>query len=220
MLKFNGNQWTKFLDNILNVIKPDLGIEDDKIAAHLYKMLIYEKGDFFLPHKDSEKEKGMFGTLIIGLPSMHSGGELLVRFDGKEKAISFDVSSKNYEISYAAFYADCDHEIKPLTSGYRVALVYNLVQQKGGKKIQLEPLEMHVAKLSEILKDDDGDDGMVPKIILLGHQYTPENFSLDSLKLDDRPKAEVLFRAAEQAGYYAKMCLVTSYVAGTPAYDG
>lgn len=219
-LKFKGNQWPTFLDGVLTAIKPDLGIENDEIAAHLYKMLIYEKGDFFLPHKDSEKEKGMFGTLVIGLPARHSGGELLVRFDGKEKIISFDTCSDNYEIPYTAFYADCDHEIRPLTSGYRVCLVYNLIQLKPGKKIQLEPLETHVAKLSELLKEDEKNNSLVPKIILLGHQYTPENFSMKSLKLHDRTRAEVLLRAAAQAGHYAKMCLVTSYVAGAPAYGG
>lgn len=220
MLKFKGNQWPAFLNRILHDIKTDLGIKGDTIAAHLYKMLIYEKGDFFLPHKDSEKEKGMFGTLVIGLPSTHSGGELLVRFDGKEKSISFDTWAANYEIPYAAFYADCDHEIKPLTAGYRVCLVYNLIQLKSGKKIQLEPLEQHAVKLSEILKDDEDNIGLIPKIILLGHQYTPENFSKDHLKLHDRARAEVLLRAAARAGYYAKMCLVTSYVSGSPASGG
>jgi hypothetical protein len=220
MLKFKGNQWPAFLNRILHDIKTDLGIKGDTIAAHLYKMLIYEKGDFFLPHKDSEKEKGMFGTLVIGLPSTHSGGELLVRFDGKEKSISFDTCAANYEIPYAAFYADCDHEIKPLTAGYRVCLVYNLIQLKSGKKIQLEPLEQHAVKLSEILKNDEDNIGLIPKIILLGHQYTPENFSKDHLKLHDRARAEVLLRAAAGAGYYANMCLVTSYVAGSPASGG
>ena len=80
-LHFNGQQWEKFLAKALAKIKPEMGIEDYEIEAHLYEMLIYEKGDFFLSHRDSEKEKGMFGTLIIGLPSPHRGGELLVRGD-------------------------------------------------------------------------------------------------------------------------------------------
>ncbi|MEQ6122454.1 2OG-Fe(II) oxygenase [Reichenbachiella sp. MALMAid0571] len=220
ILKFNGDKWVKFLHKALSAIKPDLGIEEDEITAHLYKMLIYEKGDFFLPHKDSEKEKGMFGTLVIGLPSRHSGGDLLVRFDGKEKVIKFDDCCDDGVMPYAAFYADCDHEIRPLTSGYRVVLVYNLIQLKVGKQIHLEPLEKHVTKLANLLKADANHTDMVPRIILLGHQYTPENFSTEGLKLDDRTRAEALLRAARQAGYYAKMCLVTSYKAGTPAYDG
>ena len=77
-LIFNGKQWTSFLDKVLDNIKPELGLENYAISAHLYKMLIYQKGDFFLQHKDSEKEKGMFGTLIIALPCRHEGGELVV----------------------------------------------------------------------------------------------------------------------------------------------
>lgn len=53
-LTFNGNRWSAFLDKIISKIKPELGLEDYTIAAHLYKMLIYEKGDLFLPHKDLE----------------------------------------------------------------------------------------------------------------------------------------------------------------------
>lgn len=218
-LKFSGNRWTAFLNDVLDTVKTDLGIENDHVAAHLYKMLIYEKGDFFLSHKDSEKEKGMFGTLIIALPSKHTGGELEVRFDGKEESIRFDNCSDNFEIPFAAFYADCDHEVKPLTDGYRVCLVYNLVQVKSGENLRIESLEKHVAKVSELLKVEEMNDNIDPKIILLEHQYTPGNFSVESLKLHDRIRAEVLVRGARQAGYYAKMCLVTSYIAGTPAWD-
>jgi Rps23 Pro-64 3,4-dihydroxylase Tpa1-like proline 4-hydroxylase len=113
---------------VLNRLKKDLGIESYEVKASLYKMLIYEEGDFFLSHKDSEKEKGMFGTLILGLPSRQTGGELLVRFDGKQESINFADATNNFKIPYVTFYADCEHEIKPITSGYRVCLVYNLVQ--------------------------------------------------------------------------------------------
>ena len=219
-LTFNGNGWDGFLKKALNHIKPDLGIEDYSISASLYKMLIYEKGDFFLPHKDSEKEKGMFGTLIIGLPCKHTGGGLLVRFDGKEECVDFAEATGHFKMPYTAFYADCEHEIKPITSGYRVCLVYNLVQEKAGKMIKLEPLEEHVKKIAEVLEDDKYDPAKPTKIILLGHQYTPENFSMDALKLNDRSKAETLLRAADLAGYYAKMCLVTSYIAGMPEGGG
>jgi len=217
-LTFNGNRWTKLIDKILPDIKPDLGLEDYTISAHLYKMLIYEKGDFFLPHKDSEKEKGMFGTLVVGLPSKHTGGELVVSFGGIEEIADFSEDSGDYKIDYAAFYADCDHEVKPLTSGYRICLVYNLIQQKSGDKIRLTSLESYVEKLTKIFREQHDD--AKPRIILLGHQYTPENFSGGQLKLNDRPKAEALLRAAQKAGCYAKMCLVTSYVTGMPEDDG
>jgi hypothetical protein len=219
-ITFNSSRWTKCIDKILSNIKPDLGLEDYTISAHLYKMLIYEKGDFFLPHKDSEKEKGMFGTLIIGLPSKHTGGELVVSFEGIQEIANFSESSGDYKIDYAAFYADCDHEVKPITSGCRVCLVYNLIQQNSVNKIKLNSIESYVDKLAGIFTKQRREGNTKPHIVLLGHQYTPENFSESLLKLNDRPKAEVLFRAAQKAGCYAKMCLVTSYLSGMPEEDG
>jgi hypothetical protein len=219
-LSFTNPGWAKFLSKAIGNIKTDLGLEDYTVAAHLYKLLIYEEGDFFLPHKDSEKEKGMFGTLIIGLPSQYTGGELVIRFEGTEEVADFAKKTTNHTINYAAFYADCDHEVKPLTSGYRVCLVYNLVQQKAGKKIELQSLQSHAAKLAELFTKDTARNSDQPYIILFGHQYTPENFSADGLKLNDRGKAEALLLAAQQAGYYGKLCLVTSYLSGAPAYSG
>jgi len=217
-LSFKGNQWEDVINKIIKKIKPELGLEDYTISAHLYKMLIYEKGDFFLMHKDSEKEKGMFGTLVISLPSTYTGGELVVRFEDEEAVADYTASSNNYDIGYAAFYADCDHEVKPVTSGYRIRLTYNLVQQKSAGKLQPFSLDTYVKKLVPVLRKQQ-EEVAEPLIVLLGHQYTPENFSQDSLKLDDRPKAELLLRAAQKANCYAKMCLVTSYVAGSPSAD-
>ena len=218
-LTFNDERWTAFINKVLSQVKEDLGLEDYMITANLYKLLVYEKGDFFLPHKDTEKEKGMFGSLIIGLPSKYTGGELAVSFEGVEEVASFSQSSSEYKINFAAFYADCDHEVKPLLSGYRVCLVYNLIQQKAGK-IQPTSVETHAEKLAEILIKEQHSGSVKPHIVLLGHQYTPENFSVDGLKLNDRPKAEVLLQAAKKSGCYAKMCLVTSYLSGMPADYG
>ena len=219
-LSFSNPRWSVFLDEVIRNIKPDLGLEDYEISAHLYKLLIYETGSFFLPHRDSEKEKGMFGTLVIELPAHHTGGELVVSFEGKQDMVSFAQDAGNYGLGYAAFYADCEHEIKPVTAGNRVSLVYNLIQQSAGKKIAPASLETGAVALAGILKQHQQRTDAEPAIILLGHQYTPENFSLNALKLNDRPKAAVLMQAAQKEGYYAKLCLVTSYLLGSPEGGG
>ena len=210
-ISFLNPNWTKTIKNILDETKIGLGLENQDISASLYKLLIYEAGDFFLPHKDSEKEAGMFGTLIIGLPSKHTGGQLFVRFDGKEHIIDFSDTLNDYTLPYTAFYADCEHEIKPITSGHRVCLVYNLVQKKGQDKIQLSEHKEYVETLATLLQEAKTDD---PIVILLGHEYTPTNFSLNTLKRHDRPRAEVLLQAAEKAGFYANLGLVTCYSMG------
>jgi len=215
-LRFSNPHWTDFLEKVIKDIKPGLGLEDYEISAHLYKMLIYEQGNFFLTHRDSEKEKGMFGTLVIELPAYHTGGELVVSFESTREIISFAQSSCDYKLAYAAFYADCEHEIMPVTSGYRVSLVYNLIQQNPGRTIAPQSIETQAVVLAEMLKAHQNRVDAEPAIILLGHQYTPENFSVNALKLNDRPKAKALLKAAETLGFYSKMCLVTSYLSGSP----
>ncbi|MCC5906740.1 MAG: 2OG-Fe(II) oxygenase [Balneolaceae bacterium] len=218
-LHFDNPVWQDFLNDIIENVQIDLGIEDYSMKANLYKLLIYEEGGFFLKHKDSEKEKGMFGTLILSLPSKFSGGELVIEFE-KEQVVADFSRAGLYKTGYAAFYADCDHEVKPLKSGYRICLVYNLIQEEAGKSIELSSIQNYSDRIVESIKNHEANHPKENYIILLGHQYTPENFSFDQLKLNDRLKAEVLLRAAETLGYYGKMCLVTSYLAGTPEYDG
>ncbi len=212
---FHNEDWTTFIKNIVEEVKEGLGIEANTIVPSLYKLLIYEEGDFFLSHKDSEKELGMFGTLIIGLPSTHTGGELAIRFDGKEKIIDFSTPSSNYKIPYVAFFADCDHEIKPITSGYRVSLVYNLIQSSGSQKISQTHISTHIDEATQLLKSMAISIENNPKAILLEHQYTPANFSINSLKQHDKPRAELLLEAAKEAGYFAALGLVTHYKVGS-----
>ncbi len=218
-INFTGKQWETFLKNAIKKTKVDLGIENQEVSSHLYKMLIYETGGFFLPHRDSEKEKGMFGTMVITFPSKYSGGDLIVKFEGNEETINFSEASAKNKLCVYAFYADCEHEIKALTSGYRVCLVYNLVQELSAKEIQQPAIKSQINNLAKVIQKEIEIDSAKPIIVLLGHQYTPENFSLDALKLNDRYKADILLQAATETNCYAKMCLVTSYKMGMPEYS-
>lgn len=215
-ISFLNQNWGKLINKILEQTKVGLGIEQQTISANLYKLLIYEKNDFFLAHKDSEKEAGMFGTLIIGLPSKHTGGQLFVRFDGYEEIIDFSDPAYDYNLPYAAFFADCEHEIKPITSGHRVCLVYNLVQKQGQAKIQHTETAEYVNDLAELLKTAQPNE---PIAVILGHEYTPTNFSIDELKHHDYPRAVALMEAAEKAGFYARLGLLTHYMMGDLQVD-
>jgi len=57
-LKFEGRDWPELMDSILKNVQNDLGIEDYTIEAQIYKLLIYEKGDFFSPIRIAKKKKG------------------------------------------------------------------------------------------------------------------------------------------------------------------
>jgi hypothetical protein len=74
---------------------------------------------------DTPRGQGMFGSLVVCLPQQHTGGELLVRHKGEEQRFGFAAASSN-TVQWAAFYSDCEHEILPVQSGYRITLTYNL----------------------------------------------------------------------------------------------
>ena len=95
-------------------------------------MLLYEEGGFFVGHRDTEKVPGMFATLVVGLPSSFAGGELVVRHKGREARLDLQ-SNDPAEVAFAAFYADCVHEVLPVTEGCRLILVYNLVRRARGQ---------------------------------------------------------------------------------------
>jgi hypothetical protein len=75
-------EWEDHLAAIVAAVKQQFGI-DETIKAELYKLLVYEKGSFFAPHRDTEKTPGMFATLVVSLPSRHQGGRLIVRHDAQ-----------------------------------------------------------------------------------------------------------------------------------------
>jgi predicted 2-oxoglutarate/Fe(II)-dependent dioxygenase YbiX len=122
--QLTNTEWTSFLKEIVGEIRSGLGV-NKKIEAHLYKLLLYEPGSFFKPHVDTEKEDKMFATLVIQLPSDYTGGELIVKH--KDQTHTFDHSKTPCSMFYCAFYADCEHELKQVQSGYRLCLVYNLL---------------------------------------------------------------------------------------------
>ena len=69
----------------------------------------------------------MIGTLVVSLPSSHTGGELLIEHNGK--TVAYQASAT--EVSVAAFYAGCRHEVKPVRTGYRVTFSCNLLLGHG-----------------------------------------------------------------------------------------
>ena len=70
MLAFIG--WEDFVRCTAAKLAASLGVaEAQKVQAQLYKLLLYQPGDHFTPHRDTEKAPGMFATLAILLPSSY-----------------------------------------------------------------------------------------------------------------------------------------------------
>ena len=72
----------------------------------------------------------MSGTLVIQLPSNYEGGHLTVFHQQKQMEFSF--SGIESSSNFTAFYADCEHEVKSVTKGYRLCLT---MKKEGYKMI-------------------------------------------------------------------------------------
>ena len=178
---FTNPTWTSQVARLARKVCGDLGVHESvTVEAQLYKLLLYETGGFFKPHRDSEKAPGMFGTLVVVLPSAYTGGELVVEH-GKHKQ-TFDHATgaqpeAAFTFSYMSFYADCKHEILPITSGSRLCVVYNLVKTGGaGPAPSLCGLASHLETLVAAAKQwaASFNANRNEKLVLMTeHLYTP-----------------------------------------------
>ncbi len=210
-------KWDDLVASIVKDVREALGLEGLKLSAELYELLMYEKGGFFLPHRDGEKLDRMVATLAIILPGVHEGGELIVSHVGRRHEIAFPGAASGNELSYAAFYADCQHEVRPVKSGFRLCLTYNLTLAgtRGKKRIAAPSYGETAAAVGELLGQWKNTDGPQKLAVTLDHRYSQAGLSIDTLKGVDRARAEVLFEAAEQADSVAHLALVTLWQSGS-----
>jgi len=210
-VKISGKSWETSFADVLSKVAAGLGCQDAKVSAELYKLLVYDRGGFFLAHRDTEKIAGMFGTLVVTLPSSYRGGALLIRHADREVTVDTNATEPS-EIGFAAFYADCEHEVLPVEDGSRVCLVYNLIEQpaKSGKRVLEAPdYRSNVAQAAAILEKYWSTPDAPPKIAwLLDHHYSPAGLSFSALKGADAARARVLAQAARQAQCVAHLGVV------------
>jgi predicted 2-oxoglutarate/Fe(II)-dependent dioxygenase YbiX len=245
-LRISSKRWAGTMEAILARVGDGLGVAEP-IVAELYKLLVYDQGSFFVSHRDTEKSPGMFATLVVVLPSTSTGGELVVRHKGREARLDLRCDDPS-EAAFAAFYADCVHEVLPITSGCRLTLVYNLLRRKKGPAPEPPSYDREQARVAELLRSwaatppdevgpdddslddedalDDGDDSpddVVPKKLIypLEHAYTPAELSFAALKGADAAVAGVLVAAAPQAGCELHLALLSIEESGSAEYgDG
>ncbi len=203
-VRCTGRGWAGTLDTIVARVAEGLGV-DGPIEAEFYKLLLYDEGSFFISHRDSEKREGMFATLVVALPSLCNGGELLVSHAGNEVRLDLTVADPA-EVAYAAFYADCPHEVLPVTSGYRLNLVYNLWRPTAGPRLvppdhsdAQSALTARLRRWAERRRPERELAEPEKLVYPLEHAYTQMGLSFAMLKGQDAARATTLTAAAEAA---------------------
>lgn len=206
-----GPGWQALLEKVLEHVRDELGLPRSQVLrAELHSMLVYGKGQFFLPHQDSEKHEAMLGTLVVSLPSAHTGGELVIEHANESRTYR----ASRDELSFVAFYADCRHQVTPVRSGHRLTLTFNLladpetpVQATGPVTDLAECLSAHFSRAATERYSHRQLPPPKRLVYLLDHEYTQRGLGWGRLKGTDAGRAALLRAAADQAGCQAVLAL-------------
>jgi hypothetical protein len=171
------------------------------------KLLLYETGGHFLADRDTEKE----------LPSTFTGGDISFAHEGTKKTFELAEGSGS-QFKYIAFYADCEHQLHPVTSGVRLCLVFNLVATSSKDT----PNPSHSVNVSTELKLRSiveawraEENGLKRFGYHMEHKYTPSSFGTAFLKGRDEIVFQTLMNAKNAAGtalFDVNLVLMERYV--------
>lgn len=207
-VRIDKRRWNRTLRPMLAAIRDDLGLPaESSLDAQLHSMLLYEPGQFFAAHQDSEKDDQMIGTLLVLLPSRSTGGDLVVTHRGASVRYKGSTSS----LTFVAFYGDTRHEVLPIETGNRVVLTSNLtlngdttpgVTDVSVAATAADLLDQHFARRPSPRWSGDRQALDPPDrlVVLLDHQYTERGLRWSHLKGDDAARAQVLRAAADDGG--------------------
>ena len=130
------------------------------LSAELHEVLVYAPGDFVLPHRDAMKKPAHVITLVVdcGITTASTactGG-----------AVMFDRTGEKWEsrpAGYCAWFTSEHHEVQPVTSGFRVVAVYNVIAESRDdplpppQKIPNHAAQEHLSLLAGLPEDTLGD---------------------------------------------------------------
>ncbi|KAF8338683.1 hypothetical protein F5887DRAFT_889771, partial [Amanita rubescens] len=225
-VKFENPNWPTYIrDLAVTTVCSSLGLKnyDTPLQCEFYKLLVYETGSRFLPHRDTQKVDGMFATMIILLPSQYTGGAVHLAHALKSQVIDFSASSLA-NTAVLAWYTDVLHEnaaeraaqckripsvTTPITSGYRFALSYNLINTSPRMALPKAPTDDGpCAELRRVLRNWEKGRYVEPDecnyiAYLLQHKYSEADFKHGEacLKGEDDERVALVRAAAEGLGF-------------------
>ncbi|KIL57617.1 hypothetical protein M378DRAFT_171556 [Amanita muscaria Koide BX008] len=209
LVSFQNPAWDSFLQSTTANICSGLGLPGGcDVQYKLHKLLLYETGSLFRPHPEFV-EDGMFATMAIVLPSQYIGGEIIVSHGSISKVIDVSASCMT-SISVLSWCTDVEHEVKPIRSGYRLVLSYNLMRSplSGPEVMPTADNTSELSRLHEILERwRTGGYKQLPEqrmvALVLGHQYPESDLSMGQAGLNgqDSHKVNQIRSVAEMLGF-------------------
>ena len=207
LITIDQSRWDRTLRPVLDQVRHDLGLPDGvQLTAALHNLLVYEPGQFFTSHQDSEKTDDMVGTLVVILPAAFTGGAMVI--EHHDARVTYRGSAR--QLTFVAFYADCHHEVRPIRTGHRVVLTYNLIAKGKASAIGTAVTDDQVHALGRSIQtyfesphpprwsSDSRRECPDRLVCLLDHQYTRRSLAWKRLKNTDATRAGALRAVARR----------------------
>ena len=164
--------------------------------------------------------------MIILLPSRYTGGEIHLTHASERQVIDFSASSLA-KTAVLAWYTDVLHEVKPATSGYRLALSFNIIHTSPDMPPPMVSRHANgpFAELRRVLcawkersRDSDSPDYIA---YLLKHQYSGADFGRGAsrLKGEDSQRMAFVCAATEDLDYAILLAQVKYHVLQDEYYE-
>ena len=201
-VRISDKSWNRTFDQILNQALEGLGCSNKKIFAEFDKLLVCAPGGFHSRLHDTEKCDGMVASLVISLPVDGTGGDFVIRHQGREIVIDMTADNPS-ELAWVTYYAECEQEMRPVTTGHRIYLVYRLMV-KPGKKIPTPPPD-YVTMVKPVVQElmaFSRDQARGSKLVwVFDHDYSETGLSFDNLQNADKAIGKLLFEAAKDSDF-------------------
>ncbi|KII94746.1 hypothetical protein PLICRDRAFT_96854, partial [Plicaturopsis crispa FD-325 SS-3] len=210
--------WNTWMESVVREVCGTLGVDckSSKPRFEPYKLLLYETGSHFLPHQDTEKAAGMFATIVVVLPSYFTGGKAVLSHGELSATMDCGGPKNRTQTSVLSWYTDVKHEIKPITSGYRLAISYNLLHTNPAAiRPSLPDSHVAVGKLRHLFLSWKQIDEAPSKIVyLLAHQYAQATLKRTAMKGVDAHKLALLEALAKKHNFHVALASVECHVHG------
>ncbi|KAL9935560.1 hypothetical protein V8E36_005908 [Tilletia maclaganii] len=127
---FKNPKWEVEIRNAAKTIASKLGAGDVPVTVRLSKLHFLCEDSELETHRESKKDDRILARMFIQPPSNHTGGNLLVSHDDETAPLQYDFGQgtrQRYMWShYAVYAADAAYALTTVTSGYQLALVYDV----------------------------------------------------------------------------------------------
>ena len=163
----------------------------------------------------------MFATIVIVLPSRFTGGTVCVSHGDLNSTFEHCANSLT-QTTVLAWYTDVEHQVKAVTSGYRLALSFNLIHTTNALRPALASNTAVSRRLRHILLSwkQAEQDAPAKIVYVLSHKYSRANLSGSALKGLDAHLVALLENAGRPLGFGMGLANLTCTESGYAVDDG